>query len=400
MLSVSLSPFHPNLVIGGTYSGQILLWDTRARALPVLKTPLSASGHTHPVYSMQLVGTQNAHNLVSASTDGTVCTWMLDMLAAPQELVELHNAHHARTPEVSVTALSFPGQETNTFWVGTEEGNIYSAGRFDRAGSRAGLNPNELYAGHAAPVTGLHFHPLAGPVDFSDLFLSSSMDWTTRLWRANTRSATSRPAGSANAASSSSSSAAAASGLGRSGAAGGGGGAAGGAAMHATSPLVNFEEATDYIYDVKWHPSHPAVFGQVDGAGYFDLYNLNSDTEVSGALDCDRGAPPFEQARDDRSRLRPSTPCGTRQRPIVRTQVGKGRALNKLAWDRKDGRFAAVGGLDGRLYIHDVGELAAPPDDAWTRMQETVARLIAPASSSAAAAARASEADSVAGPLR
>jgi hypothetical protein len=80
------SPFHPNLVVGGTYSGQILLWDTRAKSLPVLKSPLSASGHTHPVYSMTMIGTQNAHNLMSASTDGTVCAWQLDMLAQPQVL--------------------------------------------------------------------------------------------------------------------------------------------------------------------------------------------------------------------------------------------------------------------------------------------------------------------------
>ncbi|KDN41869.1 WD40 repeat-like protein [Tilletiaria anomala UBC 951] len=322
VLSVSLSPFHPNLVIGGTYSGQILMWDTRARALPVLKTPLSASGHTHPVYSMQLVGTQNAHNLVSASTDGTVCTWMLDMLAQPQELIELQNPNHQRTPEVSVTTLSFPGQETNTFWIGTEEGNIYSAGRFDRAGSRAGLNLSEVYAGHAAPITGLHFHPLAGPIDFSDLFLSSSMDWTSRLWRANTNTrSVSRSAGGT-----------------------GVGGAAAASGLQVTTPLVNFEESTDYLYDIKWHPSHPAVFGQVDGAGYFDIYDLNSDTE----------------------------------RPIVRQQAGNGRALNKLAWDRKDGRHAAVGGADGRLYVYDIGELAAPADDAWSKMQDTVAKLLTP----------------------
>jgi dynein intermediate chain, cytosolic len=66
----------------------------------------------------------------------------------------------------------------------------------------------------------------------------------------------------------------------------------------------------------------------------------------------------------------------------VRTQVGNGRALNKLAWDRKDGRHAAVGGADGRLYIYDVGDLATPADDAWTNMQETVAKLLAPPSSS------------------
>jgi dynein intermediate chain len=86
------SEFHPTLVIGGTYSGQIVLWDTRSKSLPVLKTPLSASGHTHPVYSMQMVGTQNAHNLITSSTDGLICSWTLDMLAQPQVIVDFHNS--------------------------------------------------------------------------------------------------------------------------------------------------------------------------------------------------------------------------------------------------------------------------------------------------------------------
>jgi WD40 repeat protein len=84
VLSVTFSPFHANLVFGGTYAGQILLWDTRAKQLPVLKTPLSAAGHTHPVYAMKMVGTQNAHNLITSSTDGLVCSWLVDMLAQPQ----------------------------------------------------------------------------------------------------------------------------------------------------------------------------------------------------------------------------------------------------------------------------------------------------------------------------
>jgi dynein intermediate chain len=49
----------------------------------VLKTPLSAAGHTHPVYGMKMVGTQNAHNLITSSTDGMVCSWLADMLAQP-----------------------------------------------------------------------------------------------------------------------------------------------------------------------------------------------------------------------------------------------------------------------------------------------------------------------------
>ena len=35
------------------------------------------------------MGTQNAHNLISVSTDGRLCSWSLDMLSAPQETLEL-----------------------------------------------------------------------------------------------------------------------------------------------------------------------------------------------------------------------------------------------------------------------------------------------------------------------
>lgn len=46
-MSVCFARFHPNLVVGGTYSGQIVLWDNRShRRTPVQRTPLSAAAHT------------------------------------------------------------------------------------------------------------------------------------------------------------------------------------------------------------------------------------------------------------------------------------------------------------------------------------------------------------------
>ncbi|KAG6850761.1 hypothetical protein H0H93_008799 [Arthromyces matolae] len=305
VLSVTFSPFHSNLIFGGTYSGQILLWDTRSKHLPVLKTPLSAAGHTHPVYAMQMVGTQNAHNLITSSTDGTVCSWLVDMLAQPQETLELVHAGHNKTGEVAITTLDFPDNETTTFWVGTEEGTVYQANRYDRAGAKAGLNQYDVYKGHAGPVMNLHFHPLVGPVDFSDLFLTSSVDWTVKLWRATSLQKPSTT-------------------------------------PQVISPLYSFDEADDHVYDVKWHPAHPAVFGTVDGSGHFDLWNLNTDTEV----------------------------------PVVSTTVGSGRAINKLEWDRKDGRRAALGGSDGRLYIYDIGDMALPRESEWTDMQKNISGIV------------------------
>ncbi|KAI0060930.1 WD40 repeat-like protein [Artomyces pyxidatus] len=311
VLSVTFSPFHSNLVFGGTYSGQILLWDTRSKHLPVLKTPLSAAGHTHPVYAMQMVGTQNAHNLITSSTDGMVCSWLVDMLAQPQETLELVHAGHNKTGEVAITTLDFPDNETTTFWVGTEEGNVYQANRYDRAGAKAGLNQYDVYKGHSGPVMGLNFHPLIGPVDFSDLFLTCSVDWTVKLWRSKSLAKPST-------------------------------------AAHTVSPIYSFDEADDYVYDVKWHPAHPAVFGSVDGSGKFDLWNLNIDTEV----------------------------------PVVSTTVSAEHAINKLQWDRKDGRRAMMGGSEGKLYVYDIGDMAIPRETEWNDMQKTVAGFVGGAQAS------------------
>lgn len=120
VMSAGFAKFHPNLVVGGTYSGQIVLWDNRSnKRTPVQRTPLSAAAHTvikltlhfvplkaaffkpfhgfenelvhlfifctqHPVYCVSVVGTQNANNLISISTDGKMCSWSLDMLSQPQ----------------------------------------------------------------------------------------------------------------------------------------------------------------------------------------------------------------------------------------------------------------------------------------------------------------------------
>ncbi|KAF9357628.1 hypothetical protein BGX34_009285 [Mortierella sp. NVP85] len=305
VLTVRFSDFHPNFVIGGTYSGQILLWDTRAKSLPVLKTHLSAGGHTHPVYALDMVGTQNAHNLISVSTDGTMCSWQLDMLAQPQETLSLDYPSHQLTEEVAVTSFGFPDGETNAFWVGTEEGSVYQANRNARAGSQAGINTTYSYKGHHGPITGLHFHPLFGPVDFSDLYLTSSVDWTVKLWRKRSHAKAATPDNAT------------------------------------VLPLYSFEAADDYMYDVKWSPSHPAIFGTVEGGGKFDVWNLNMDTEV----------------------------------PIMSEVVGTGKALNKLSWG-KEGRHAAIGSSDGHVYVYDIGEMATPHNEDWDTLQRTINEMI------------------------
>ena len=59
------------------------------------------------------------------------------------------------------------------------------------------------------------------------------------------------------------------------------------------------------------------------------------------------------------------------------TSVGSGKAINKLQWDRKDGRRVALGSSDGRLYVYDIGDAAIPRESEWTDMQRTIAGIVA-----------------------
>ncbi|AEO70116.1 cb62a54b-08e2-4607-acc1-bd4401cf630f [Thermothielavioides terrestris] len=348
ILTAKFSPFHPNLIIGGAYSGQVLLWDTRARSAPVQKTPLTGSGHTHPVYCVDIVGTQNANNIISCSTDGAVCGWSVDMLAQPQEAMTLLAPPPARTEDLSPTCMAFPQADPTFFLVGSEEGTIYPCHRYDRAGAKAGVDARVSYRGHAAPVMSVSFHPARGPVDLGDLVLSASLDWSVKLWKVRAPAATSAVAASGTSASGAT--------LGTSlgVVVGAGGGAAGGAGLlePAVTPLLDFVRE-DVVYGAAWSPVKPGVFGLVDGAGWLELWDITVETEEPVA------------------RISPSP------RKDGRTMLSK--SLNKLAWEPAEGKRLATGGIDGAVTVFEVGpDLGGKEglkNEEWTSVKKLVNRL-------------------------
>ncbi|XP_074104830.1 cytoplasmic dynein 1 intermediate chain short wing isoform X10 [Cotesia typhae] len=283
VMSTTFARFHPNLILGGTYAGQIVLWDNRVqKRTPIQRTPLSASAHTHPVYCLNVVGTQNAHNLISISTDGKMCSWSLDMLSMPQESLDLQAK---QSKPIAVTSLAFPHGDVNNFVIGSEDGTVYSACRH---GIRAGVT--ETYEGHQGPVTGVSAHAVQGGIDFSHLFLTSSIDWTIKLW-----------------------------------------------SLKENKPLYSFEHNGDYVYDVAWSPTHPALFAAVDDSGRLDLWNLNQDTEVPTASIVVDGCP----------------------------------ALNRVSWT-PSGLHVTVGDDSGKIWVYDVAEnLAHPRGDEWNKFLYT-----------------------------
>lgn len=328
ILTAKFSPYHPNLIIGGSYGGQVLLWDTRAKAAPVQKTPLTGYGHAHPIYSIDIVGTQNANNIISCSTDGVVCGWSMDVFAQPQELLELKNPAQAKVAveDVSPTCLSFPQTDPTFFLVGSEEGTIFPCHRYDRAGAKAGVDKKICYKGHTAPVMSVDFHPSRGPIDLGDLMLSSSLDWSVKLWKVRAPAATSTI----------------------------------GAGDGSISPLIDFVRE-DVVYDAQWSPVKPSVFALVDGAGWLELWDISVETE------------------EPVSRIMPS------QRHDGRAMMSK--SLNKVSWEPNDGKRLATGGLDGCLTVFEVasglGGKEALKNEEWTNVKKLVNRVEAGGASGA-----------------
>jgi len=237
------SMFHPNLVVGTAYSGQVMLWDNRYnKRSPVQRSRFSPKAHTSPVYCAKVVGSQNANTLVTISTDGKLCSWSLDMLTEPLETLEMDYKKTRDTEKISSnlapTCLEFQENDANNFIVGCENGSAYTSARH---GSKAGVQTQ--FRGHDGPITGVSIHDSSGPVDYSHLFITSSMDWTIRLWSVKER-----------------------------------------------RQIHSFENCGDYVMDCAWSPIHPAMFASTDVTGSVEIWDLNSSIESPTAVcktDCD-----------------------------------------------------------------------------------------------------------------
>lgn len=325
LLCAAFHPFDKHLLVGGTYSGQIVLWDTRsASSSPVQRSPLSSKGHTHPVYSLSIVGTPSSHSLVSASTDGRVCLWSLTQLSRPLADLQLQQvvvegkstaAALVSNKEVAVSAMAFPagaqaqalhggdedgggagGGGSGEVVVGAEDGCLYSA--LIHANSQSGnAGTMKAVAAHHGLVTSVHFHPATGGgAALGDLLLSSSVDWSTRLWNLK----------------------------------------------ESSKPLMTFEHAKDYVHSAQWSPIHPALFATADGAGQLSLWAPLTDAEL----------------------------------PLVSKQVGE-RALSTVRWDH-GGRRVAVGDSQGTVNVYDVAaEVATPDSDTGLRFEQLMESVVA-----------------------
>jgi dynein intermediate chain len=216
--------------------------------------------------------------------------------------------------------MAFPQGDPTYFLVGSEEGTIFPCHRYPRAGAKAGVDQRVSYRGHAAPVMSLNFHSARGRVDLGDLAISSSLDWSVKLWKIRAATATSTTGITGEA--------------------------------QTVAPLLDLTRE-DVVYDAAWSPVKPGVFSLVDGSGSVEIWDLTIDTEIPLA------------------KTQPSIRKGGRSM--------MSKSLNRVAWDETEGKRLATGGLDGSVTIFEVGPDLGGKDSArdeeWTSMKKLVARL-------------------------
>lgn len=235
VLTANFHPSNPKLIVGGCRSGQVVMWDTRQKETPVFRTSLS-KGHTYPVYALCCLAAVNNNNLISVSTDGLLCQWNDTQLNKPVNEIDLNKTLKESdskdsnvSDEITTTSMDFPGSDTSSVLLGSDEGKVYKARIYDQKGIWYTIDA------HDAPITNIHFHPTQknSPTNVSDLFLTSSYDWTVKLWSNKTNRA-----------------------------------------------LYTFESARDYVFDVQWSTVHPAVFASGDGSGKLDIWHLTFKDDI------------------------------------------------------------------------------------------------------------------------
>merc|ERR1719168_73597 len=150
------------------------------------------------------------------------------MLSEPHEMVfQVQGDARGASDELTTACFSIPHRDHNKIILGSDTGRLFAGNVY------SDLNPQTCTEtkAHAGPITNIEFHPhnskLGLNADTLQLFLTSSFDWTVKLWdnKSNLQ-------------------------------------------LHA------FDTLQDYVHDVRWSPAHPAVFACVDGLGRVSVFNL------------------------------------------------------------------------------------------------------------------------------
>lgn len=236
--AIDFSGSNPNLLAVGLYDGTVSIYNVRStKDSPVLDSFECAGKHSSPVWQLVWVdrdrgtGDDKAETLVSICADGRIVQWSIRKGFECSDLMKLKRTvpkNQQKKKEKAEAFISrqapglcfdFHSKDTNIYLAGTEEGAIHKCS--------CSYNEQYLdtYIGHTGPIYKLRWSPFS-----PDVFLSSSSDWTIRLW-----------------------------------------------SQSEMKPAINFHSSTKAVHDICWSPYHPAVFCSVN-EGAIEIWDLAQST--------------------------------------------------------------------------------------------------------------------------
>jgi dynein intermediate chain len=184
--------------------------------MPVMRSGISADAHKYPVCSLNVVGTQIANNVVSFSNDGMMCMWDIKQFSKPTRMNKLtanrsQRAAPKTTPltntlaanrslrpdtsvvsnntsildrtakeevhDINITCCEFPQADANNYYIGSLNGVLYKNALHNK-----GTDKITMYDEHNGPISGLSVNKPSEFDALNNLVLTSSFDWTVKLW--------------------------------------------------------------------------------------------------------------------------------------------------------------------------------------------------------------------------
>lgn len=206
-----------------------------------------------------------SNNIVTCSTDGLVHIWEPDMFSRPSETICLSSQVDSSSQCIPATCLSFIPENNMEFLVGAEDGKLQRGYRSDYSETKAVQPSNVSYEGHNVFISGIDVMTSNSQNVFleknKDFALTSSFDWTVRLWQCSP---------SRN--------------------------------QHELVPSNDLDEQViinscktfthkAMVFDVKWCVSEPCCFASVDALGNLNLWDLQKDVEAPVTSDIPDGKP-------------------------------------------------------------------------------------------------------------
>ncbi|XP_029370619.1 dynein intermediate chain 3, ciliary [Echeneis naucrates] len=219
LICLDYNPKDPHTLVGGSYNGQIVYWDTRRGSRPVEFSSVEQS-HRDPVYKIIWLQSKTGTDVFSASTDGQVLWWDVRKLSEPTDCLVLDPGKEGNLDRaLGAVSLEFEPTMPTKFLVGTEQGVVVSCNRKAKTAAEKMVC---TYDGHHGPVYALQRNPF-----FPKNFLTVG-DWTARIWSEDVKE----------------------------------------------SSIMWTRYQMSYLMDACWSPTRPSVFFTVKMDGVLDVWDI------------------------------------------------------------------------------------------------------------------------------